>query len=228
MSAVSNLQVAGVAWTGGGCDLTPNYLTACPNNAATSDETDEQAGISLHQDIADFHQHWAELCGRFGPDLYQEYKAWCDRCATSLLWQQDSIPVVLRNTSVAVSAMHDRDAVTMFFSLCTNSINLVLPFLLVIRNVCRYFYVPCRKEHRGTGGIFFDDLPADSDVFDAMAFTRAVGNGLLPSWLPIAQRRHALPFSQQQREWQELRRGRYVEFNLLYDRGVKVRHMSAA
>jgi coproporphyrinogen III oxidase len=54
-----------------------------------------------------------------------------------------------------------------------------------------------------------------------MAFTKAVGNGILPSWLPIAQRRASLAFSGPQRDWQELRRGRYIEFNLLYDRGVK-------
>jgi coproporphyrinogen III oxidase len=57
--------------------------------------------------------------------------------------------------------------------------------------------------------------------FDALAFTRAVGDGILPSWLPIAEKRAHLPFSEAQRNWQELRRGRYIEFNLLYDRGIK-------
>ena len=56
---------------------------------------------------------------------------------------------------------------------------------------------------------------------DAAAFTRAVGDGLLRAWAPIARRRGALAFSRAQRAWQELRRGRYVEFNLLYDRGVR-------
>lgn len=84
-----------------------------------------------------------------------------------------------------------------------------------------YFYIPCRKEHRGTGGLFFDDLQAGTEAFDAQAFTQTIGRGLLPSWLPIVERRIDLPFTDAHRTWQQLRRGRYIEFNLLYDRGVK-------
>lgn len=84
----------------------------------------------------------------------------------------------------------------------------------------RYFYIPARKEHRGVGGIFFDDVPAGGDV-DAAALCRDVARGVLPSWRDIAQRRRVQPTGQEQRQWQLLRRGRYLEFNLLYDRGVR-------
>lgn len=82
-----------------------------------------------------------------------------------------------------------------------------------------YFYLPARSEHRGTGGIFFDDLPATTP--GAVDFCRQVALSWMPSWLPIVIKRRDLPFTDQQKQWQLLRRGRYLEFNLLYDRGVK-------
>ena len=92
-----------------------------------------------------------------------------------------------------------------------------------------YFYIPARREHRGVGGVFFDDLepgaPAAGSAGpapdDPEAFARAVGAGLVDSWEGIARRRAATPFGERERHWQCLRRGRYVEFNLLYDRGVR-------
>jgi coproporphyrinogen III oxidase len=85
----------------------------------------------------------------------------------------------------------------------------------------RYFYIPARKEHRGVGGLFFDDLDAATEKYDLEAFVRDVGDGIIPSWAPIVERNRGLPFTPAQRDWQLLRRGRYLEFNLLYDRGVK-------
>lgn len=87
----------------------------------------------------------------------------------------------------------------------------------------RYFYITARKEHRGIGGLFFDDLSAsDSDgKWDVAAFVKDVGDGILPSWEHIADAHRHQPFTDAQRQWQLLRRGRYLEFNLLYDRGVK-------
>ena len=84
-----------------------------------------------------------------------------------------------------------------------------------------YFYIPARKEHRGLGGLFFDDLDATDQSYDVDQFVRAVGGGILPSWAPIVERRRSTPFTPEQRDWQLVRRGRYLEFNLLYDRGVK-------
>lgn len=80
-----------------------------------------------------------------------------------------------------------------------------------------YFYLPHRGEMRGVGGIFFDQLPADEAHFD---FVRRVGEAFLPAWLPIARKRLAVPWNARERNWQLLRRGRYVEFNLIYDRGT--------
>jgi len=85
----------------------------------------------------------------------------------------------------------------------------------------RYFYIPARKEHRGIGGLFFDDLDAATEKYDVEQFVRDVGNAIIPSWAPIVERNRGLRYTPAQREWQLLRRGRYLEFNLLYDRGVK-------
>jgi coproporphyrinogen III oxidase len=81
-----------------------------------------------------------------------------------------------------------------------------------------YFYLPARAEHRGTGGIFFDDMPVTPG---STAFVQGVADTWMPSWLPIVEQRQSLTYSDQQKQWQLLRRGRYLEFNLLYDRGVK-------
>mmetsp|Transcript_9883 Transcript_9883/g.20425 ORF Transcript_9883/g.20425 Transcript_9883/m.20425 type:complete len:412 (-) Transcript_9883:1727-2962(-) len=81
-----------------------------------------------------------------------------------------------------------------------------------------YFYLPARQEHRGTGGIFFDDM----DMTDnSLEFVKGVANAWMPSWIPIVKKRMDTPVSDEQKQWQMLRRGRYLEFNLLYDRGVK-------
>lgn len=82
-----------------------------------------------------------------------------------------------------------------------------------------YFYLKHRGETRGVGGLFFDDL--NEDGFDvSYALTRAVGECFLPAYLPIVARRKATPYAEAQREFQAYRRGRYVEFNLVYDRGT--------
>jgi len=82
-----------------------------------------------------------------------------------------------------------------------------------------YFYLKHRGETRGVGGLFFDDL--NEDGFDpSFALTRAVGDCFLPAYLPIVERRKNLPYTEAQRDFQSYRRGRYVEFNLVYDRGT--------
>ncbi|NJM32003.1 MAG: oxygen-dependent coproporphyrinogen oxidase [Limnobacter sp.] len=82
-----------------------------------------------------------------------------------------------------------------------------------------YFFLKHRNEPRGIGGIFFDDL-CEPGFEKSFALTRSVGNHFTQAWIPIAQRRTALPYTQQQREFQAYRRGRYVEFNLVFDRGT--------
>jgi coproporphyrinogen III oxidase len=81
-----------------------------------------------------------------------------------------------------------------------------------------YFYLPHRQEPRGVGGIFFDHLQGDFDRL--FAFVRDCGDHFLDAYLPIAERRRLEPFTEAHQRFQELRRGRYVEFNLLYDRGT--------
>ncbi|XP_077977211.1 oxygen-dependent coproporphyrinogen-III oxidase-like [Glandiceps talaboti] len=84
----------------------------------------------------------------------------------------------------------------------------------------KYFYIPHREECRGVGGIFFDDLdsPSQEDVFQ---FIQSCGNAVLPSYVPIVKKHKADNYGWRQRKWHLLRRGRYVEFNLVYDRGTK-------
>jgi coproporphyrinogen III oxidase len=83
-----------------------------------------------------------------------------------------------------------------------------------------YFFLKHRGEPRGIGGIFFDDLAAP-DFETVFAFVRSVGDHFLPAYLPIVERRMATPFGERERDFQLWRRGRYVEFNLIYDRGTK-------
>ena len=82
-----------------------------------------------------------------------------------------------------------------------------------------YFHIKHRGESRGVGGIFYDDLhdrPAD----ELLAFSTSCAEAFVPSYVPLVERRKDLPFTEEQRGWQQLRRGRYVEFNLVYDRGT--------
>ncbi len=81
-----------------------------------------------------------------------------------------------------------------------------------------YFYNKHRGEARGVGGIFFDYL--DRDLEKVFAFVRDLGGVFLEAYLPIVERRRELPWGDRQRNWQQIRRGRYVEFNLVHDRGT--------
>jgi coproporphyrinogen III oxidase len=82
-----------------------------------------------------------------------------------------------------------------------------------------YFHLKHRQEQRGVGGIFFDDLSQDGFA-GGLALLQSVGNAFLPAYLPILQRRKDLPYGAREREFQLYRRGRYVEFNLVWDRGT--------
>ena len=82
-----------------------------------------------------------------------------------------------------------------------------------------YFFLKHRQEARGVGGIFFDDFAA-LGMARSFAMTQAVGNALLAAYLPIVERRKAIVYGQRERDFQAYRRGRYVEFNLVWDRGT--------
>ncbi|PHM38298.1 Coproporphyrinogen-III oxidase, aerobic [Xenorhabdus innexi] len=82
-----------------------------------------------------------------------------------------------------------------------------------------YFFIKHRNEPRGIGGLFYDDL--NSPNFDTcFDFTQAVGNGFLSAYLPIVERRKDISWGERERQFQLYRRGRYVEFNLVWDRGT--------
>ncbi|KNE67653.1 hypothetical protein AMAG_12388 [Allomyces macrogynus ATCC 38327] len=91
-----------------------------------------------------------------------------------------------------------------------------------------YFYLPHRKETRGVGGIFFDDLDTDSPHApkgatkeQLFAFVRDAGRAFVPAYAPTVARHMRQPYTAAEKRWQQLRRGRYVEFNLVLDRGTK-------
>ena len=91
----------------------------------------------------------------------------------------------------------------------------------------KYFYIPHRQECRGVGGIFFDDLTPGSQLAchkssnEIFNFIKECGDSFLSSYIPIIEKRKDLPYTDNHKRWQELRRGRYVEFNLVHDRGTK-------
>jgi len=82
-----------------------------------------------------------------------------------------------------------------------------------------YFYIKHRKEARGIGGLFFDDLN-QPDFATAFEFTQSVGNHYTKGIIPILEKRRDTPYTEKQKAFQKIRRGRYVEFNLVYDRGT--------
>jgi coproporphyrinogen III oxidase len=92
-----------------------------------------------------------------------------------------------------------------------------------LKEACdRYFFIRHRHEMRGVGGIFFDELSpvGQGDWEKDFRFVQDGIDTILPSYLPIVEKRKDAPYGERQREWQLYRRGRYVEFNLIYDRGT--------
>jgi coproporphyrinogen III oxidase len=83
----------------------------------------------------------------------------------------------------------------------------------------RYFFLKHRNEARGVGGVFYDDLN-EGGFERCFALTRSVGDSFLDAYLPIIERRRDLPYGERERDFQAYRRGRYVEFNLVFDRGT--------
>ncbi|PIA37631.1 hypothetical protein AQUCO_03000291v1 [Aquilegia coerulea] len=82
-----------------------------------------------------------------------------------------------------------------------------------------YFVIKHRDERRGLGGIFFDDLNGyDQEML--LSFATECASSVIPAYIPIIERRKDMPFTDQHKAWQQLRRGRYIEFNLVYDRGT--------
>jgi coproporphyrinogen III oxidase len=82
-----------------------------------------------------------------------------------------------------------------------------------------YFHLKHRNEPRGVGGVFFDDF-AELGFERSFAMTQAVGDAFIDAYLPLVQRRRDMPYGERERDFQAYRRGRYVEFNLVFDRGT--------
>ncbi|KAL3418676.1 coproporphyrinogen iii oxidase [Phlyctema vagabunda] len=84
-----------------------------------------------------------------------------------------------------------------------------------------YFVNKHRNESRGVGGIFFDDIDEhEKDQENAFSFIQSCLTSFLPSYIPILEKRKDMPFTEKEKDWQQVRRGRYVEFNLVHDRGT--------
>lgn len=84
-----------------------------------------------------------------------------------------------------------------------------------------YFYLPHRKEHRGIGGLFYDDFLVDNDWEKTLAFSSSCANALIAAYNLILDRRKNVAYNEKNMHWKQIRRGRYAEFNLIIDRGTK-------
>lgn len=135
----------GIQWFGGGIDLTPHYI--------------DKAGAQQ------FHRKLKEICDRYSPSFYPDYKKWADD----------------------------------------------------------YFFIPHRDETRGVGGIFFDRLkPTEEVPFEKLLqFTIDLASAYPEMYARQLDKYADKPFTEREEKWQRMRRGRYVEFNLVYDRGTK-------
>lgn len=119
--------------------------------------------------------------------------------------------------------LFDEDAIH-FHSVCKEACDKYhADFYPKYKKVCDdYFWNAHRNEARGVGGLFFDYLKETEEfsMQDRYDFVTEVGNSFLNSYAPIVERRKELTYTQDQKDWQEVRRGRYVEFNLVHDRGT--------
>lgn len=119
------------------------------------------------------------------------------------IWEED--PIHFHQTLKQASDKHGEDLYPRFKEACDT-----------------YFFNSHRNEARGIGGMFFDYLKANQErsIEDWFNFTTAMGKSFLPAYIPVVKRRKDLPYTESQKTWQEIRRGRYVEFNLIHDRGT--------
>ena len=119
--------------------------------------------------------------------------------------------------------LFDEDAIH-FHKVCKSACDTHdLEFYPTFKKTCdEYFWNSHRNEARGIGGLFFDyqKETAEYSIQDRFNFVTEIGNSFLESYVPIVQKRKEIEFSKEHKDWQEIRRGRYVEFNLVHDRGT--------
>ena len=124
-------------------------------------------------------------------------------------------------TDLTPSYLYDEDAIH-FHQTLKNACDQIDPiYYRKFKKWCDdYFVISFRGERRGIGGIFFDDLD-DRSKEHCFLLVQSCGEAFIPCYVPLILKRSSLPFTPDQKRWQQLRRGRYVEFNLVYDRGTK-------
>lgn len=222
---VRRFTVAGTSWFGGGADLTPYYL--------------------FEEDAREFHAHWRRVCDAHDPEVLAKKVSDANNAGA------DNAGAKQEQKKGFFAGLFGRGSTQEDTNPATDEEAAVMTNTGVgggLHEMCKrwcddYFYIPARREHRGVGGVFFDDLQS-SDVplahdpaevptaktprrdhapraTDAEAFTRAVAQHWTKSYQPIVNRRRVEPYGEEQMRWHQQRRGRYVEFNLLYDRGVR-------
>ena len=213
---VRRFTVAGNSWYGGGADLTPYYL--------------------FDEDAFGFHESYRELCNEHDPEFSSDKKD----ASSSASFFSKLVSSVKGHKSVTAPVSSPPEKPSLHAS---------------CKTWCdEYFYIPARKEHRGVGGVFFDDVvdhgsddnKSDDDKSNAKSnddksddyksnddsnervkptnaarFTKAIGENWLQSYEPIVKKRWEMQYIAAHEKWHHQRRGRYVEFNLLYDRGVR-------
>ncbi|KAK4364199.1 hypothetical protein RND71_015557 [Anisodus tanguticus] len=193
-------------WFGGGTDLTPAYI--------------------FEEDVKHFHSVQKGACDKFDASFYPRFKKWCDDyfyIKLSVLgkegshgfkpWKQplaemQDKPGIQRVSGKPLQTLEISKQIDPLMELSSSikkCLNRVFNVLIVLQH---------RGERRGLGGIFFDDLN-DYDQEMLLSFSTECANSVIPAYIPIIEKRKDTPFNDEHKAWQQLRRGRYVEFNLV-------------
>ncbi|WVY89861.1 hypothetical protein V8G54_035375 [Vigna mungo] len=195
-------------WFGGGTDLTPAYI--------------------FEEDVKHFHSVQKRACDKFEPTFYPRFKKCRGNDINSKSGGRSSNLTITGNNGgkdkndvikvcvVTTITVSGKDGINSNGGSSNGS--------AASDNNCsgsgrETNELSHRGERRGLGGIFFDDLN-DYDQEMLLSFATECANSVIPAYLPIIEKRKDLPFTEHQKAWQQLRRGRYVEFNLVYDRGT--------
>ncbi|KCV70738.1 hypothetical protein H696_03089 [Fonticula alba] len=194
------------SWFGGGADLTPNYVTCIaglnPVASWFGGGADLTPNYVYAEDGRHFHGAYKSVLDQFDADLYPTMKRTCDDYFVN-------VHRVTRTPEAAAAAASAplRCGATLDPMPHNSRMPETGPSVT--------------HERRGIGGIFFDDMDQLPDLPGAFAMVQALAQTFVPSYLPLVDARREQASSARHRRWQQLRRARYVEFNLVHDRGTK-------